>query len=212
MKKESRIDRFIIPYLYHEKAKTSKKIANNLRLAVMFHLKSILNKKSIKITYNISSNYIYFISLISIAGKKVNFPRHKLDENIKSFKTITVPKFEKTRALKFFCLFGIIGVLVDIIYEKARSVNGQYLVLLGVSCNIVGLLAGIGELLGYVFRLASGFFSDILNFFWIFRFLDCVLLISDLFLSLTDCWLFLSFLFILEKIGKVIRLLAKDIF
>lgn len=117
---------------------------------------------------------------------------------------------DKKRALMFIYLFGIISLLGDIIYEGARSISGQYLAVLGASATIVGLVAGIGEFLGYGFRLVSGFFSDRLNSYWLFVFLGYGLLISVPLLSLTDSWLFASFLFILERIGKGIRSPAKD--
>jgi len=51
-------------------------------------------------------------------------------------------------------------LLGDIIYEGARGVSGQYLQILGVNAATVGFIVGLGELLGYLFRLASGFFAD----------------------------------------------------
>ncbi|HBC26724.1 MAG TPA: MFS transporter, partial [Ruminococcaceae bacterium] len=52
-------------------------------------------------------------------------------------------------AVTVIILFGIISLLGDVVYESARSVNSQYLNLLGVSAAKVGLVFGIGEFLGY---------------------------------------------------------------
>jgi len=41
-------------------------------------------------------------------------------------------------------------------YEGARSISGQYLAILGASGFVVGIVAGLGELIGYGFRLVSG--------------------------------------------------------
>lgn len=117
---------------------------------------------------------------------------------------------DKKKAFMFIYLFGVISLLGDIIYEGARSISGQYLGVLGASAVVVGIVAGIGEFLGYLFRLISGYFSDRLNSYWLLVFLGYGFLVSVPLLSLTDSWLFASFLFILERIGKGIRSPAKD--
>ena len=45
-------------------------------------------------------------------------------------------------------------------YEGARSVTGPFLAVLGASGTAVGLIAGLGELIGYSLRLASGYLAD----------------------------------------------------
>lgn len=117
---------------------------------------------------------------------------------------------DKKRALAFIYLFGVISLLGDIIYEGARSISGQYLGALGASAAVVGIVAGVGEFLGYFFRLISGFLSDRMNLYWLFVFIGYGLLVSVPLLSLTDSWMFASVLFILERIGKGIRSPAKD--
>jgi hypothetical protein len=42
-------------------------------------------------------------------------------------------------------------------YEGARSINGAFLGSLGASGTVVGLVAGLGELIGYGFRSITGF-------------------------------------------------------
>ncbi len=66
----------------------------------------------------------------------------------------------KAKAFRLIILFGIVSLFGDIIYEGARSINGQYLQTLGASATVVGLVAGLGEFLGYGLRLFSGYFSD----------------------------------------------------
>lgn len=116
----------------------------------------------------------------------------------------------KSTALKLIFLFGIISLLGDIIYEGARSVNGPYLQTLGANAAIVGLVAGIGEFLGYAVRLVSGYFSDKIKAYWLFTILGYSLLLVVPLLSLTGIWQFAAIFIVLERIGKGIRSPAKD--
>lgn len=63
-------------------------------------------------------------------------------------------------ALKFVVLLGWVSLCADATYEGARSITGAYLGVLGVSGTVVGLVAGLGELIGYGFRLVIGYLSD----------------------------------------------------
>ncbi|MCL5883879.1 MAG: MFS transporter, partial [Deltaproteobacteria bacterium] len=63
-------------------------------------------------------------------------------------------------ALKFVVLVGVVSLFADMTYEGARSINGQYLALLGASASVVGIVAGFGELIGYGLRLLSGYVSE----------------------------------------------------
>lgn len=107
-------------------------------------------------------------------------------------------------------LFGLISLLGDIIYEGARGVNGPYLETLGASAAIVGLVAGIGELLGYLIRLASGYFSDKSRAHWFFTIFGYSFLMVIPLLALTGIWQFAAIFMVLERIGKGIRSPAKD--
>jgi len=117
--------------------------------------------------------------------------------------------FKKT-ALRLILLFGLISLLGDIIYEGARGVNGPYLKTLGASAAIVGLVAGIGELLGYLIRLVSGYFSDKTRAHWVFTIIGYSFLMVIPMLALTGIWQFAAIFMVLERIGKGIRSPAKD--
>lgn len=117
---------------------------------------------------------------------------------------------DKKNAFFILYLFGTVSLLGDIIYEGARSITGPYLSVLGASAVIVGFVAGLGELLGYVFRLFSGIVSDRTYSHWIFVFVGYGLLISVPLLAFADSWEVAAALFILERIGKGIRSPAKD--
>lgn len=116
----------------------------------------------------------------------------------------------KKIALRLILLFGLISLLGDIIYEGARGVNGPYLKTLGASAAIVGLVAGIGELLGYLIRLVSGYFSDKTRAHWFFTIFGYSFLMVIPLLSLTGVWQFAAIFMVLERIGKGIRSPAKD--
>ncbi|GHU14221.1 hypothetical protein FACS1894161_4810 [Spirochaetia bacterium] len=45
-------------------------------------------------------------------------------------------------------------------HEGARSILGPYLKLLGASAAAIGFVSGLGEFIGYAFRLITGFISD----------------------------------------------------
>jgi len=116
----------------------------------------------------------------------------------------------KKRAFQLIITLGIISLLGDIIYEGARGVSGQYLQILGVNAATVGFIVGLGELLGYLFRLVSGFFADKTKSYWLFTIIGYGLLISIPLISLTGIWQIAAVLIILERIGKGVRTPARD--
>jgi hypothetical protein len=63
-------------------------------------------------------------------------------------------------ALHFVLIIGIANFFADFTYEGARGIIGPFLGSLGASAAIVGLVAGLGELMGYGLRSVSGYFAD----------------------------------------------------
>src|SRR5437773_822855 len=63
-------------------------------------------------------------------------------------------------ALHFVLIIGIANFFADFTYEGARAIIGPFLGSLGASAAIVGLVAGLGELMGYGLRSVSGYFAD----------------------------------------------------
>lgn len=116
----------------------------------------------------------------------------------------------KRRAFNLIILFGLVSLFGDIAYEGARSVNGPYLKLLAVNATTVGIIAGLGEFLGYALRLLSGYLSDKTKSYWLLTFLGYGLLISVPLLSLAGIWQIAALFIILERIGKAIRSPARD--
>lgn len=116
----------------------------------------------------------------------------------------------KKKAFQLIIFLGLISLLGDIIYEGGRGVSGQYLNILGVNAAKVGFIVGVGELLGYLFRLFSGFFADKTRSYWLFTIIGYCLLLSVPLISLTGTWQIVAFLIVLERVGKGIRTPARD--
>ena len=116
----------------------------------------------------------------------------------------------RKRAFNLIILFGLVSLFGDIAYEGARSVNGPYLKLFAVNAATLGLIAGVGEFLGYALRLVSGYLSDKTKSYWFLTFLGYGLLVSVPLLSLAGIWQIAALFIILERIGKAIRSPARD--
>lgn len=107
-------------------------------------------------------------------------------------------------------MFGLISCFGDIMYEGARSANGQYFNLLAVNATTVGVLYGIGEFLGYALRLVSGKISDATGRHWTLIFIGYGSLIVIPFMGMTTSFPVLCALFLIERIGKALRNPPKD--
>lgn len=107
-------------------------------------------------------------------------------------------------------LFGLISLLADIVYEGGRSIIPELLRTLGASAVVVGTITGLGELIGYVFRLPSGFLADRSGKYWPFLALgySCIFFIPAL--SLADKWGLVALFVFLERFGKAVRTPSRD--
>ena len=101
-------------------------------------------------------------------------------------------------------------MLGDLVHESARSVNGQYLSLVGLSATQVGLVFGLGEFLGYALRLLSGAWLDTSKRYWLFLFIGYGVHLVIPLMGLTTSWGWLYTFILLERIGKALRSPAKD--
>lgn len=116
----------------------------------------------------------------------------------------------KKTALKFIILLGIVSLFGDVTYEGARSVTGPYLATLGASAAIVGLVAGLGEFIGYALRLASGYLADRTERYWLMTIVGYGFIFSIPLLALAGYWQIAAILIIMERTGKAIRTPARD--
>lgn len=114
--------------------------------------------------------------------------------------------------MRFILLLGVVSLLADITYESARSLAGPYLAILGASGAVVGITAGLGELLGYGLRFFSGLLSDKTRRYWLITIVGYVVnLLAVPLLALTHHWPMAVALMITERIGKSIRTPARDV-
>jgi MFS family permease len=96
-------------------------------------------------------------------------------------------------------------------YEGARSIAGPYLAMLGASATIVGVTAGLGELLGYTLRIVSGYISDRTTRYWAVTIIGYVVNLAAVpLLALVGHWQLAVLLLMAERIGKAIRTPARD--
>lgn len=118
----------------------------------------------------------------------------------------------KDRAFKFVILIGVVSFFADFVYEGARSVNGPYLAVLGASATLVGIIAGLGELLGYGLRLVSGPLSERTRQFWPITIFGYVVQMAAVpLLAWAPNWQVAGLLIVLERIGKAIRNPPRDV-
>jgi hypothetical protein len=116
----------------------------------------------------------------------------------------------KRLAIQFIVVFGVISLFSDTIFEGARSVNGPYLQTLGANAALVGLIAGLAEMLGYIVRLLTGAWADKSKAYWTFTLVGYGALASVPLLALTGVWQTAALFIVLERVGKAIRSPAKD--
>jgi len=123
-----------------------------------------------------------------------------------------LPKPSMTPALKFVLLIGVVSLFADFTYEGSRSITGPFLGILGASGAVVGVVAGLGELLGYGLRLVSGTVSERTQKFWpITLFGYFIQLLSVPLLALAGSWKVAALLILIERIGKAIRNPPRDV-
>lgn len=116
-------------------------------------------------------------------------------------------------AFIFILLMGIVSLFADMAHEGARSVLGDYLGLLGASAATVGLVAGLGECLGYALRMFTGMLADRTHLYWpmtIGGYCINMLAIPLLALVPEGGWPAAAGLVIAERIGKAVRQPAKN--
>lgn len=122
-----------------------------------------------------------------------------------------VQGIDKRAAMKFVVLLGFVSLFADMTYEGARSVTGPFLATLGASGTVVGLVAGLGEFMGYGLRIVSGYVSDRTGKYWMMTGLGYfVNLLAVPALALAGSWKVAAALLILERTGKAVRSPARD--
>ncbi len=114
-------------------------------------------------------------------------------------------------ALRFVVFLGLVSLFADMTYEGARSITGPFLAHLGASAAVVGIVAGLGELVGYGLRLGAGYLSDRTQRYWPITIAGYVVnLLAVPALALAGRWEIAALLIIFERVGRAIRKPARD--
>ncbi|HWA03623.1 MAG TPA: MFS transporter [Rhizomicrobium sp.] len=114
--------------------------------------------------------------------------------------------FDKKSALAFIVAFGIVSLFADMAYEGMRGITGPFLGTLGASGTAVGVIAGAGELFGYVLRLGSGRLAERTHAYWAIALAGYVLQMAAVpAVALAGSWQAAAALIILERAGKALR-------
>jgi MFS family permease len=121
-------------------------------------------------------------------------------------------KPSRSASLRFVVLIGILSFFADFTYEGSRGITGPFLAILGASGTVVGIVAGLGELLGYGLRLVSGRLSERTQKFWpitLFGYFIQMLAVPAL--ALAGSWQTAALLILVERVGKAIRNPPRDV-
>ncbi len=114
--------------------------------------------------------------------------------------------FTAKSALAFVVAFGFVSLFADATYEGMRGISGPFLALLGASGAVVGLVAGGGELIGYLLRLLSGRLADRTRAYWTFTIAGYVIQMAAVpLLAFAGSWPLAALLIVLERAGKAVR-------
>ncbi|MDE2345875.1 MAG: MFS transporter [Gammaproteobacteria bacterium] len=117
----------------------------------------------------------------------------------------------RRQAFGFVISIGIVSLFADFTYEGGRSIVGPYLAVLGVGPVFVGVVAGLGEFLGYAIRYFSGRYVDRTRRNWQVMGAGYTLnMLAVPALALAPVAWLAGLLVMLERIGKGIRNPAKD--
>jgi len=115
------------------------------------------------------------------------------------------------QALIFVLAFGIVSLFADMSYEGMRGIAGPFLASLGATGLAVGVIAGTGELAGYLLRLFSGRFADSTRAYWPITLTGYVVQMAAVpMMALAGKWWVAALLIIVERAGKAIRNPPRD--
>src|SRR4051812_6904510 len=131
--------------------------------------------------------------------------------------TGSAPRVRSWAGWRTVLWLGVVSLLVDLVYEGARSITGPFLASLGASALTVGLVTGAGEAAALGFRLFSGPAADRSGRYWSWMVVGyaltavCVPLIA-LAPALGAAGLtFAAAMVLLERTGKAVRSPAKSV-
>ena len=114
--------------------------------------------------------------------------------------------FDRKTALAFVVAFGFVSLFADAAYEGMRGISGPFLALLGASGAAVGIIAGGGELIGYLLRLVSGRLAERTHAYWTLTIGGYAVQMAAVpLLAFAASWQAAALLIVLERAGKALR-------
>lgn len=114
--------------------------------------------------------------------------------------------FNKRSGLAFIVAFGIVSLWADMAYEGMRSISGPFLGTLGATGTIVGVVAGVGELFGYLLRLGSGRLAERTGAYWLIALAGYTIQMAAVpALALAGTWWAAALFIVIERSGKALR-------
>jgi MFS family permease len=123
-----------------------------------------------------------------------------------------VSKPERAAAFRFIVCLGFVSLFADMTYEGAHSVIGPLLKDLGASATLIGIIAGLGEMIAASLRYFSGKLADKTRAYWTITtlgyFLNLVVVPG---LAFVGSWQAAALLIIAERTGKSLRGPARDV-
>ncbi len=125
---------------------------------------------------------------------------------------MTGQTFDRKSGLAFVVAFGVVSLFADMAYEGMRAISGPFLAILGASGTAVGLIAGAGELAGYLLRLFSGRLAERTRAYWPITLFGYVIQMTAVpLLALAGSWWMAAVLIVLERTGKAMRNPPRDV-
>jgi MFS family permease len=115
------------------------------------------------------------------------------------------------RAFKLVVLLGIISLFIDMTGDGYYSVVGPYLGTLGASAAIIAVIVGIGGLVAYTPRLASGWYCDHTGHYWNIMIAGLVInFIAVPLLAIAGHWELAFGIIVFDRMGRALRSPARD--
>jgi MFS family permease len=116
------------------------------------------------------------------------------------------------RATLIIILLGVVSLFGDFTYEGARSIIPTFFTtVLGGSVLFLGIATGIGDFVGYSFRVVSGRLADTTRRYWALTFIGYALSLLLLpMLAFVHAYILAAVIIVLDRFGKAVRQPAKD--
>lgn len=117
----------------------------------------------------------------------------------------------RTSPFGFILSFGVVSMLMDVVYQAALSVQGPLLASLGASAAVVGLVSGLGEATSLAGRLVSGPAADRTGRYWVFAIVGYAITgLAVPAMGFAGSVVAVSALIIFERFGKSLRTPSRD--